>query len=114
MRYLVWILRLIVFVLVLLFALKNTTPVDVGFFSDRVLPQVPLIVVMLSAFVLGLVFGLLMAALALLRRRREVHRLRRELSLARAELARGQKGSLGGAPDPLSDAPEAAAPLAPL
>ncbi len=30
MRYLVWILRLVIFVIVLLFALKNTAPVDVA------------------------------------------------------------------------------------
>jgi len=32
MRYLVWVLRLLVFVIVLLFALKNTEPVQVSFF----------------------------------------------------------------------------------
>ncbi|MBV2180490.1 lipopolysaccharide assembly protein LapA domain-containing protein [Castellaniella sp. MT123] len=107
MRYLVWLLRLVIFVIVLLFALKNTAPVDVGFFSDRVLHQVPLIVVMLAAFVLGVVFGLLVAFTAVLRRRREINRLRRELSRAQDALAH-----------PLSTSgpviPETVAPLAPL
>src|SRR5690606_11220373 len=59
MRYLVWILRLVVFVVVLMFALKNTGPVDVRFFADHVVAGVPLIVVMLVVFVLGAIFGFL-------------------------------------------------------
>jgi uncharacterized integral membrane protein len=107
MRYLVWILRLAIFVIVLLFALKNTAPVDVGFFGDHVLHQVPLIVVMLAAFVLGVIFGLLIAATAVLRRRREVNRLRRELARAQDALSHPQTAAA-----PLI--PEAVAPLAPL
>lgn len=107
MRYLVWILRLAIFVAVLLFALKNTAPVDVGFFADRVFQGVPLIVVMLIAFILGVVFGLLVAATAILRKRREVARLRRELARAQDELRHPL------APTPLS-IPETIAPLAPL
>ena len=34
MHYFIWALRLIIFLLVLLFALKNTQPVSVRFFSD--------------------------------------------------------------------------------
>ncbi|MFA5663248.1 lipopolysaccharide assembly LapA domain-containing protein [Castellaniella sp.] len=115
MRYLVWILRLVVFVIVLLFALKNTGPVDVGFFADQVIPQVPLIVVMLSAFVLGVLFGLLMAAMALLRRRREVHRLRREAARLRAELSgRPAAGAASSEPVSAASLSETATPLAPL
>jgi uncharacterized integral membrane protein len=36
MRYLVWLLRLAVFIVVLVFALKNTGPVNVNFFADHV------------------------------------------------------------------------------
>ncbi|CAM5216971.1 Putative integral membrane protein OS=Castellaniella defragrans OX=75697 GN=HNR28_000870 PE=4 SV=1 [Castellaniella defragrans] len=107
MRYLVWILRLVIFVIVLLFALKNTAPVDVGFFADHSVHQVPLIVVMLIAFLLGLVFGLLVAALAIVRRRREINRLRRELARAQEATARPPVAA-----QPMI--PETAAPLAPL
>lgn len=107
MRYLVWILRLVIFVIVLLFALKNTAPVDVGFFAGSAVHQVPLIVVMLAAFVLGLAFGLLVAALALFRRRREINRLRRDLDDARATLSRSE-----ALVRPVI--PETATPLAPL
>lgn len=107
MRYLVWILRLVVFIIVLLFALKNTAPVDVGFFGGHMVQQVPLIVVMLAAFVLGLVFGLLVAATALLKRRREINRLRRELTRAQEALPQARV-----VPQPVI--PETATPLAPL
>ena len=107
MRYLVWILRLVIFVIVLLFALKNTAPVDVGLFAGQVINQVPLIVVMLTAFVLGVAFGLLVAATAMLRRRREINRLRREL--ARAQDALDHPSTASG---PVI--PEAIAPMAPL
>lgn len=108
MRYLVWILRLVVFVVVLLFALKNTEPVDVSFFADHVVPGVPLIVVMLTTFVLGAVFGLLITAPSIVRRRREAARLRRELS--RAE----EKYRQAATPQEPAVAPETVAPLAPL
>jgi putative membrane protein len=79
MRYIVWALRLIVFLAVLLFALKNTDPVGVTFYGDWVIQGVPLIVVMLTTFILGAAFGLLLTVPASLRRRREVARLRKEL-----------------------------------
>jgi putative membrane protein len=108
MRYLVWLLRLAIFVLVLMFALKNTGPVDVNFFADHVLTGVPLIVVMLVVFVLGVVLGLLIAAPSIVRRRREAARLRREL--ARLE----EKQRLNGGAPAETLAPEAVAPMAPL
>lgn len=108
MRYLVWILRLAVFIVVLLFALKNTRPVDVSFFADHVVTDVPLIVVMLTVFVLGALFGVLITAPVIVRRRREAARLRREL--ARLE----DKHKQPAAPQEAAAAPETVAPLAPL
>lgn len=108
MRYLVWILRLLVFVVVLLFALKNTGPVDVNFFADYVVTDVPLIVVMLAVFILGTLFGLLITAPVIVRRRREAARLRREL--ARLE----EKYKHPAPPQEPAVAPETVAPLAPL
>ena len=84
MRYLVWALRLLVFVAVLLFALKNTDPVTVRFYADHLVTEVPLIVVMLTCFVIGTIFGLLLTVPAGMRRRRELARVRRELERARA------------------------------
>ena len=106
MRYLVWVLRLLVFVLVLLFALKNTEPVDVRFYADHVISGIPLIVVMLVVFALGLVFGLLVTAPSVVRRRREAARLRKEV-------ARLQESMRQTVPSE-AVAPETVAPLAPL
>lgn len=107
MRYLVWILRLLVFILVLLFALKNTGPVDVSFYAGHVVTGVPLIVVMLVVFVAGVLFGLLVAAPSLVRRRREVRKLKRDLDRLHDRLRQ---------PAVHNDAvvPETVAPLAPL
>lgn len=107
MRYLVWILRLVVFIVVLMFALKNTGPVDVNFFADHVVTGVPLIVVMLAVFVLGVVFGLLVAAPSVMRRRREANKLRREVARLQDQL---RHPSVPGD----AVAPETVAPLAPL
>ncbi len=84
MRYIVWALRLIVFFAVLLFALKNTAPVGVTFYGDWAIQGVPLIVVMLTTFILGTVFGLLLTVPGSLRRRRELARLRKELDRIQA------------------------------
>ncbi len=107
MRYLVWILRLIVFVVVLMFALKNTGPVDINFFADHVITGVPLIVVMLTVFVLGAIFGLLIAAPSVMRRRREAGKLRRDVARLEEQLKHPARPG-----DAL--APETVAPLAPL
>jgi len=104
MRYLIWALRLLVFVAVLMFALKNTGPVAVNFYADYVLQDVPLIVVMLVTFVVGTVFGLLLTVPAAMRRRREALRLRRELERLQATVN-------GTTPE---IAPEAIAPMSPL
>lgn|SRR5690606_2760941 len=108
MRFVIWAVRLVVFVLVLLFALKNTEPVDVGFYADYVIREVPLIVVMLVAFVLGAVFALLVVLPGSMRRRRESARLRREVQ-------RLQKASVRDSDiDNATVSPETIAPLAPL
>lgn len=106
MRYLIWILRLLVFIAVLIFAVKNTDPVKVNFYADYTVQSVPLIVVMLVTFVVGAVFGLLLTVPMAMRRRREAARLRREVerlkSLAQA------------AASPAVVVPESIAPMSPL
>lgn len=78
MRYLVWILRLLAFVVILLFALKNTEPVAVRFFADYAITGVPLVVVMLVMVILGSILGWLVTLPSLLRHRREIARLKRD------------------------------------
>jgi len=107
MRVVIWAVRLVVFVLVLLFALKNTDPVDINFYADHVIRAVPLIVVMLAAFAIGVLFAAVVVMPASLRRRREVKRLQREV-------ARLREASNPAAHRDAPIAPEVIAPLAPL
>ena len=72
-----WLLKLGFFLLVLWFALKNTTPVPVRFNSELVWEHVPLIVVMLVCVALGALFGALALSLPIYKMRREVAQLRR-------------------------------------
>lgn len=76
MRLLAWLLKLGFFLLVLWFALKNTTPVPVRFSAEFSLERVPLIVVMLICIAFGALLGALALALPIYRMRREVLRLR--------------------------------------
>jgi uncharacterized integral membrane protein len=107
MRYLVWFLRLVVFVVVLMFALNNMQAVTVRFFQDHVVSDIPLIIVMLATFVLGVVFGFLMAFPGIMRRRREAARLRRDVQRLE-EQARNAKVPAQSTPL------ETTAPLSPL
>lgn len=107
MRYLVWILRLLVFVVILLFALKNTEPVKVSFFANYAINNVPLIVVMLVAFLVGLLLGLLLMILHVMRKKREIMKLKRDI--ARLEENNQRRPDTA---DPV--AAEIIAPLAPL
>jgi len=106
MHYLVWLARFLVFVLVLLFALNNLTPVDVRLYGEHVFAGVPLVLVMLAAFFLGTVFAVLLVAGTIFRRRREIKRLKRELARVQDDIRYPAGGS--------ATAPETLAPLAPL
>lgn len=90
MKYLVWALRIIIFLAVLFFAYKNMNVVEVTFFDGASLGQVPLIVVMLVTFVLGTVFGLLLTVPNAIRRRRELNRVRKELERTQGSAASEQ------------------------
>lgn len=107
MRIIIWILRIIVFLVVLSFALKNTEKVPVYFFGEYAIKEVPLIIVMLVTFILGLFLGLLIMLMGNMRKQRELNRLKREVAhleerLEQPEVSRPEV------------APEAVAPMAPL
>jgi len=87
MRYLVWALRIVIFLLVLLFALKNTDPVTVRFFGDYVFAGVPLIVVLLLAFFVGALFAWLVSIPTRVRKTREVSRLKGEVDRLNRDVA---------------------------
>ena len=101
MRVLAWILRIILFLALFLFALKNTDTVSLRLYFDQVW-QAPLILVLLVFFVAGAVVGVLATLATVFRQRREIGRLKRELrSLAQgagAGAAAGESG-IGSQPD---------------
>jgi uncharacterized integral membrane protein len=78
MRYLGLALKILIFVGVLGFALQNSQPVTVHYFLGNIW-EAPLVVLLLAAFVLGALLGLLALLPALFRLRREQAKLRREL-----------------------------------
>jgi lipopolysaccharide assembly protein A len=77
MKLLAWLLKLAFFLLVLWFALKNTTPVSVRFTAQTSWENVPLVVVMLVCVGLGALLGALALALPMYRLRRESAQHRR-------------------------------------
>jgi len=79
MRYVMWILRLALFVLVLAFAVKNADLVTVRYYPGGEW-QAPLVFVLLVAFCLGVAAGLGAALAQVFRQRREIAALRRELN----------------------------------
>ncbi len=78
MRYLGWVARTLIFVVVLGFALQNSQPVALHYFFGYVW-EAPLVALLLAAFVLGAFLGLLALLPTLFRLRRERAKLRREL-----------------------------------
>jgi putative membrane protein len=76
MQALVWILRLVIVLVLVWFAVKNTDPVMVKGLPEQSW-QAPLVFVLLIAFVAGMVIGLLAWIPTIVRQRREVARLRK-------------------------------------
>jgi uncharacterized integral membrane protein len=78
MRVLAWTLRIILFLALFLFALKNTDTVVLHLYFDQVW-QVPLILLLLVFFAAGTAMGVLATLATVFRQRRELARLQREL-----------------------------------
>ena len=78
MRVLLWVFRIVIFLFLLAFALKNTTPVDVFFFFDAAW-QAPMIIIVLAFFAGGALLGVLSLLGTVFGLRREVSRLKREV-----------------------------------
>ena len=77
MRVVSWTIRLLLFVLLVALAAKNTDPVTLRFYFDKAL-QAPLVVVLFGAFLVGALFGMLALSGTLLRQRRELGSLRKQ------------------------------------
>lgn len=79
LRYLFWLLLAVLFVLLLLFAMRNTAPVRLRFFFDQGW-DLPLILLLLVFFVIGVCLGVLASLVRIFRQRRELLALRQALS----------------------------------
>ena len=78
LRYIAWLLRALLFVALLLFALKNTEPVTLRLYLDQTW-QAPLILVILAFFAVGAALGVLACLTKLFAQRREILALKKEL-----------------------------------
>lgn len=80
MRYLTWLLRVILFLVLLGFAVKNDQPVVVHYFLGYEW-HTSLVVVLLAAFLIGTLIGMLSLLGNILRQHRELSRLKRDIRL---------------------------------
>jgi uncharacterized integral membrane protein len=78
-----WLLRALVFLVILLLALMNTDPVTLRFFLGKTW-EMPMVLAILLFLALGAALGVLACLPRLLRQRSEIARLKRELSAGRA------------------------------
>ncbi len=82
MKFFVWLIRVLVFVLLLVLALSNTQGATLNFLAGYRW-SAPLILIGLAFFVVGLLAGLVSAVPGLVRLRLENGRLKRELRTVR-------------------------------
>lgn len=97
MKWLIWLLRAVLFLLLFGFAVKNDQLVTLQFFFGRMW-QLPLVFVILIFFAAGAALGITATFASLLRHRREIGRLKR---------ASAAKAIRPATPLPNGDAPEA-------
>lgn len=79
MSALIWLLRGILFIILLGLAIKNSGEVELRFFFDASW-QTPLSLALLGALVVGIVLGLLALLPQLIRQRRNIGALKRQLA----------------------------------
>ncbi len=87
MRYLLWPLKLALFLVIFGFALKNTDSVPLRFYLGYEW-NAPLVFILLIFFCGGIAGGILATLGMIFRQRREIAALRRELRIASEEAAR--------------------------
>jgi len=78
MRYFDWALRIVLFIVLLGFAVKNDQPVTLRYFFDHEW-QSSLVVILLLFFAAGTVVGVLAMFSNVLQQRREIARLKRDI-----------------------------------
>jgi putative membrane protein len=102
MQVIVWILRFVVVLLLVWFAVKNAQPVTIHGLLEQTW-EGPLVFVLLIAFVGGMVIGLLAWVPTVMRQRREIARLRKS---AAQLAARPAPPVAPGTEPPVIDAPD--------
>lgn len=95
MKFVAWIVRIVLFALLFVLALRNTADASLHLFFDAVW-RAPLILILLAAFGLGIVAALAAVAPALMRQRMEANRLRRALVEARSQAAESAREPQAG------------------
>jgi len=95
MRILMWTLRVLLFLLLFGFAVKNDQLVTLYFFFGSEW-QMPLVFVILAAFAAGAVLGVTSTFASLLRYRREIGRLRRDAAKLERSQRSAAKDAIGG------------------
>ena len=83
MQAFVWILRFLIVLILVWFAVKNSQPIEVSGLPGQAW-QAPLAFVLLVAFVAGVVIGLLAWIPTVVRQRREIGRLKKSATQAEA------------------------------
>ena len=74
MKFLIWLLRVVVFIALFGLAIKNSAPVDLRFYLDGIW-QAPLSLIILTAFFAGVVVGLTATVTTVFRQGRELRNL---------------------------------------
>jgi lipopolysaccharide assembly protein A len=92
MRYVNWLLRILLFLILLGLAMKNDQPVDLYYFLGYKW-QTSLVVIMLLFFAAGTVVGMLAVLGNVLRQRREISALKRELNMKNKLIEAGETAS---------------------
>ena len=79
MRFLIWLLRIVVFLLLLAFLSRNSGVVEIRMLLDTSW-RIPLAMLMLAFFAVGVLLGVTALTATLLRQRREITGLKASLS----------------------------------
>jgi putative membrane protein len=93
MRYISWLLQMLVFIVLLGFALKNGQPVTLHYFFGYEW-QSSLVIALLLFFTVGVALGILATLSIWFRQRREIARLKREISDNNKQQNKSDAGSM--------------------
>jgi putative membrane protein len=93
MRYISWLFQMLVFIVLLGFALKNGQPVTLHYFFGYEW-QSSLVIALLLFFTVGVALGILATLSIWFRQRREIARLKREISDNNKQKNKSDAGSM--------------------